>query len=85
MVSRLTATPTLPPSSIASTCCPTTVALLAVPIVNRGTTIGSVWFEDERRRSADWSPETRTFARAIAGMLALRLTAAMRAGSGSAW
>ena len=41
-------------------------ALLAVPIVNRGTTIGSVWFEDERR-AADWSPETRTFARAIAG------------------
>ena len=58
-------------------------ALLAVPIVNRGTTIGSVWFEDERR-AADWSPETRTFARAIAGMLALRLTAAMRAGSGGA-
>jgi class 3 adenylate cyclase len=58
-------------------------ALLAVPIVNRGTTIGSVWFEDERR-AADWSPETRTFARAIAGMLALRLTASIRAGSGGA-
>jgi class 3 adenylate cyclase len=58
-------------------------ALLAVPIVNRGTTIGSVWFEDERR-AADWSPETRTFARAIASMLALRLTAAVRAGSGDA-
>ena len=58
-------------------------ALLAVPIVNRGTTIGSVWFEDERR-AADWSPETCTFARAIASMLALRLTAAMRVGSGGA-
>src|SRR5262249_49924374 len=56
---------------------------LAMPIVNRGTTIGSVWFEDERRAAA-WSPETRTFARAIASMLALRLTAAMRAMSGGA-
>jgi len=57
-------------------------ALLAVPIVNHGTTIGSVWFEDERRATA-WSPETRTFARAIASMLALRLTAATRVMSGS--
>src|SRR5262249_48637964 len=57
-------------------------ALLAVPIVNRGTTIGSIWFEDERR-ATDWIPETRTFARALAGMLALRVTATMRGGSGS--
>jgi class 3 adenylate cyclase len=53
-------------------------ALLAVPIVSRGTPIGSVWFEDERRAAA-WSPETCTFARAIAGMLALRLSATVRA------
>jgi class 3 adenylate cyclase len=58
-------------------------ALLAVPIVNRDIAIGSVWFEDESR-AAPWSPETYTFARAIAGMLALRLNAATRAGSDSA-
>jgi adenylate cyclase len=49
-------------------------ALLAVPIVSHDTAIGSVWFEDERR-DADWNPETLTFARAIASMLALRLSA----------
>ena len=54
-------------------------ALLAVPIVSRGAAIGSVWFEDERRAAA-WNPETCAFARAIAGMLALRLSAAIRAG-----
>jgi class 3 adenylate cyclase len=58
-------------------------ALLAVPIVNRDTAIGSVWFEDESR-AAPWSPETYTFARAIAGMLALRLSAAIRSGPDSA-
>jgi class 3 adenylate cyclase len=58
-------------------------ALLAVPIVSHGTAIGSVWFEDERRATA-WNPETCTFARAIAGMLALRLSAAIRVGPGSA-
>ena len=58
-------------------------ALLAVPIVSRGTAIGSVWFEDERRAAA-WNPETCTFARAIAGMLALRLSAAIRARPGGA-
>ena len=51
--------------------------LLAVPIVTHDTAIGSVWFEDERR-AADWTPETLTFARAIASMLALRLSAEMR-------
>jgi class 3 adenylate cyclase len=57
-------------------------ALLAVPIVSHGSAIGSVWFEDERRPAA-WSPETCTFARAIAGMLALRLSAALRPGPDS--
>lgn len=54
-------------------------ALLAVPIVSGGTVIGSVWFEDEKR-AATWSSETITFARAIAGMLALRLSANVKAG-----
>jgi adenylate cyclase len=49
-------------------------ALFAVPIVTHDTTIGSVWFEDDRR-AADWNPETLAFARAIASMLALRLSA----------
>jgi adenylate cyclase len=49
-------------------------ALLAVPIVSHDTAIGSVWFEDERR-AADWDTETLAFARAIASMLALRLSA----------
>jgi adenylate cyclase len=49
-------------------------ALLAVPIVTHDTAIGSVWFEDGRR-AADWNPETLAFARAIATMLALRLSA----------
>lgn len=53
-------------------------ALLAVPIIHQGTCVGSIWFEDERR-AEDWSPETVTFARAIAAMLALRLTADVRA------
>ena len=53
-------------------------ALLAVPIVSRGAAIGSVWFEDERR-AAVWDSETCTFARALAGMLALRLSAALQA------
>jgi adenylate cyclase len=54
-------------------------ALLAVPIVTHDTAVGSVWFEDERR-AADWDHETLAFARAIAGMLALRLSAEMIAG-----
>jgi class 3 adenylate cyclase len=53
-------------------------ALLAVPIVTHDTSIGSVWFEDERR-AVDWDPETLTFARAIANMLALRMSPDMRA------
>ncbi len=54
-------------------------ALLAAPIIHQETSVGCIWFEDERR-SADWSPETMTFARAIASMLALRLAADARAG-----
>jgi len=53
-------------------------ALLAVPIVAHGGTSGSVWFEDEKR-ATDWNAEALTFARAIASMLALRLSAEVRA------
>jgi class 3 adenylate cyclase len=52
-------------------------ALLAVPIVTHDAAIGSVWFEDENR-ATDWNPETLTFARAIASMLALRQSAEVR-------
>jgi adenylate cyclase len=52
-------------------------ALLAVPIVIHDTAIASVWFEDEKR-AAGWNAETLTFARAIASMLALRLSAKER-------
>jgi class 3 adenylate cyclase len=52
-------------------------ALLAAPIVHQGMSVGSIWFEDERR-VVDWSPEILTFARALASMLALRLTADVR-------
>ncbi len=54
-------------------------ALLAVPTIHQGQSVGSIWFEDEKR-TIDWSHETLTFARAIASMLALRLTADVRAG-----
>jgi hypothetical protein len=54
-------------------------ALLAASIMHQGVSVGSIWFEDERR-AADWSPESLTFARAIAAMLALRLTADVGAG-----
>ena len=53
-------------------------ALLAAPILHQGTSVGSIWFEDEKR-AVEWSPEILTFARAIASMLALRLTADVRA------
>jgi class 3 adenylate cyclase len=54
--------------------------LLAVPIVSRKTAIGSVWFEDEKRATS-WSSEMITFARAIAAMLALRMSANVSSGN----
>ena len=58
-------------------------ALLAVPIVTHDTAIGNVWFEDERR-AIEWTPETLSFARAIASMLALRLSTEVSARRGDA-
>ena len=49
-------------------------SLLAIPVMPGGNLIGAIWFEHEEtiRR---WNPEDISFARAIAGMLALRLAA----------
>ncbi len=49
-------------------------SLLAVPVTLHGQTAGTIWFEHEGQARA-WDPEDISFARAIAGMLSLRLAA----------
>ena len=49
-------------------------ALLAVPVMPGGRLVGAVWFEHEETVRS-WGAEDIAFARAIAGMLALRLSA----------
>lgn len=49
-------------------------ALLAMPVMPGGRLAGTVWFEHEETIRA-WNSEDISFARAIAGMLALRLAA----------
>ena len=49
-------------------------ALLAMPVMPGGRLAGTVWFEHEETVRA-WKSEDISFARAIAGMLALRLAA----------
>ena len=48
--------------------------LLAVPVVCHGQTAGALWFEHEGK-ARTWDPEDISFAKAIAGLLALRLSA----------
>ncbi|MGD9172771.1 MAG: cache domain-containing protein, partial [Desulfobacterales bacterium] len=48
-------------------------SLLAVPIRFHGQTVGALWFEHDRLYRG-WSAEEISFAHAIAGMLALRLS-----------
>jgi len=50
-------------------------SLLAVPVTLLGRTAATIWFEHEGQ-ARKWDPEDISFARAIAGMLALRLAAA---------
>jgi adenylate cyclase len=49
-------------------------SLLAVPVTLDGQTAGTIWFEHEGKARV-WGSEDISFARAIAGMLALRLAA----------
>jgi len=49
-------------------------SLLAVPVTPHGRTAATIWFEHEGK-ARGWDPEDISFARAIAGMLALRLAA----------
>ena len=49
-------------------------SLLAIPVMPSGRFVGAIWFEHEET-IRKWKAETISFARAIAGMLALRLTA----------
>ena len=49
-------------------------SLLAIPVMPGGRLAGAVWFEHEETIRA-WNSEDISFARAIAGMLALRLAA----------
>jgi class 3 adenylate cyclase len=49
-------------------------ALLAVPVICRGQAQGALWFEHEGK-ARTWSLENISFAKAIAGLLALRLSA----------
>ena len=49
-------------------------SLLVVPVTLHGRTAGTIWFEHEGK-APRWDPEDISFARAIAGMLALRLAA----------
>ena len=50
-------------------------ALLAVPVIHHGQTDGALWFEHEGQ-ARHWDFEDISFAKAIAGLLALRLSAA---------
>ena len=52
-------------------------SFLAVPIRYHGRTVGALWFEHERL-SRSWSTEEKSFAQAIANMLALRFSADQR-------
>ena len=52
-------------------------SLLTVPVILHGQTAGTIWFEHEGQARA-WGPEDISFARAIAGMLALRLAAVQK-------
>ena len=49
-------------------------SLLAVPVTLQGRTAATIWFEHEGQ-ARKWDSEDISFARAIAGMLALRLAA----------
>ncbi len=49
-------------------------ALLAVPVIHHDQTQGALWFEHEDK-SRPWDLEDISFAKAIAGLLALRLSA----------
>ena len=49
-------------------------ALLAIPVMPGGRLAGAIWFEHEETLRS-WKSEDISFARAIAGMLALRLAA----------
>jgi adenylate cyclase len=49
-------------------------SLLAIPVMSGGKLAGAIWFEHEVAIRA-WDSEDISFARAIAGMLALRLSA----------
>ena len=49
-------------------------SLLAIPVMPGGKLAGAIWFEHEETIRA-WDSENISFARAIAGMLALRLSA----------
>jgi class 3 adenylate cyclase len=49
--------------------------LLAAPVFDDDDNRGTLWFEHEDRQHR-WRPEDRAFARAVAGLLALRLSAA---------
>ncbi|MFZ0240922.1 MAG: adenylate/guanylate cyclase domain-containing protein [Desulfobacterales bacterium] len=49
-------------------------ALLSIPISNEGQVRGVLWFEQESA-SRGWPPEDIAFGRAVAGLLALRLSA----------
>ena len=52
-------------------------SLLAVPVTLHSQTEGTIWFEHEGQARA-WGPADISFARAIAGMLALRLAAVQK-------
>ena len=55
-------------------------SLLTVPVTLHSQTAGTIWFEHEGQARA-WGPEDISFARAIAGMLALRLAAEQKPGT----
>ena len=52
-------------------------SLLAVPVTLQGRTAATIWFEHEGQ-ARKWDSEDISFARAIAGMLALRLAAVQK-------
>lgn len=50
-------------------------ALLSLPISDEGRARGALWFEKEDAGRREWPPEDIAFARAVAGLLALRFSA----------
>ena len=52
-------------------------SLLAIPVMPHGKLVGVIWFEHEETIRA-WKPESISFARSIASLLALRLAANRR-------